>query len=324
MPPGAAGAGRDPRARQRHYVRQAEGRWTRRRWACIWITQIVYFGLPWLSWNDRPAVLFDLPRRRLYLFDWVLWPQDLIHVAGAVISAVLLLLVLASLVGRLWCGHACPHSVYGELFLWIERRIEGGRSVRMQRDAAAPSFPWALRKLAKHAAWLMLALAIGITFAAYFTPSSELLVTLATAEPGPWQMLAIGAYGGLAYLNAGWMRSTFCRSICAWSRLQSAVCSPHTLLVGYDAVRGEPRGPYRRRGAMARAEPGDCVDCTLCIQVCPAGLDIRDGLDHACIDCGACIDACDGVMEKLGRARGLIRYAAGTGPAAACAATPRR
>lgn len=295
----------------RLYVREVQGPYTRRRWICIWLTQLVYFGLPWLDWNGRQAVLFDLGTLKFYLFGLVLWPQDLVYVAALWMSAVLLLLLLTTFTGRVWCALACPHSVYGELFLWIERRTEGSRGTRIRRDAEPPGLSWAARKLAKHLSWLALSAAIGWTLLAYFTPIEGLLRQMADGRLGTMQIVVGMAYGGLAYLNAGWLRATFCKQICAWARLQTAVIGPHTCTISYDAVRGEPRGIRGRRiDPQRRVQLGDCVDCTLCLQVCPTGTDIRLGFDLACIDCGACIDACDAVMAKTGKRAGLIRHSA--------------
>lgn len=292
----------------RIYTCDTTGRHTRRRQAAVWLTQAVWFGLPWLSRDGAPALRIDLAARRFHLFGSVFWPQDLVFLAALMAIAVAALFLVAIVGGRVWCAWGCPHAIYGEIFQWIERRIEGGRSARMRRDAA----PWNLargwRKLAKHAAWLSLSAWIGITLAAYFTPMRELLPALAAGAPGPTESFLAAAYGGLAYVNAGWMRTRFCRHVCAWARFQSAMADSRTPAVAYDAARGEPRAPFRRQ--TATREAGDCVDCTLCVQACPSGIDIRDGDQYDCIDCGACIDACDTVMGKLGRPRGLIRRAA--------------
>ncbi|HJV52928.1 MAG TPA: cytochrome c oxidase accessory protein CcoG, partial [Noviherbaspirillum sp.] len=301
--------------REKLYVREAQGRHTSRRWRAVWLTQLVYYGLPWLSWNGRPALLFDLAQRKFYLFGLLLWPQDLIYLAGLLMLCAGLLFLSSAVAGRVWCGFACPHTVYSSIFLWIEQRIEGGRAARMRLDAQPLSPSKASRKLAKHGAWLLLAAWTGITLVGYFTPIRTLLRELAAFSPGPWESFWICCYGGLAYLNAGWMREQFCRHICAYARFQSAMFDRDTLVISYDGARGEPRG-LRRRNRDPRSPPqGDCVDCTICAQVCPAGIDIRNGLQYECIDCGACIDACDAVMDKIGLPRGLIRYASANGMA---------
>ncbi len=284
------------------YVRATQGRYTRRRWACVWASQLVWFALPWLDWNGRQLLRIDLAGQRLYCFGLVLWPQDLVYLAGALIAAALALFLASALVGRPWCGYACPHTVYTELFMWIERTLEGGRAARMRADQA----PWSARtlgrKAAKHGAWVLLAGAIGFTLVGYFTPVRQ----LAARPPGAGELCAMAAYGLLAYVNAGWMREQYCRFLCPYLRFQGVMQDRDTLVIGYDAARGEPRG--RRRRGVARQ--GDCVDCTLCVQVCPAGIDIRRGQQYECIGCAACIDACDLVMDKIGDPRGLIGYAA--------------
>ncbi|HZW12597.1 MAG TPA: cytochrome c oxidase accessory protein CcoG [Noviherbaspirillum sp.] len=295
------------------YAREASGRYTNWRWAAVWLTQLVYFGLPWLSWNGRPAVLFDLAARKFYLFGLVLWPQDFIYLAGLLMLCAGLLFLLSALAGRVWCGFACPHTVYTGIFMWIEHRIEGNRSARIRLDKQPPSLAKALKKAGKHAAWILVALWIGITLVAYFTPMQTLLQEIAALSLGPWQLFWILCYGGLAYLNAGWMREQFCKHICAYARFQSVMFDRDTLLITYDPVRGEPRGVRRtwRRGAGPVL--GDCIDCSVCVQVCPSGIDIRNGLQYECIDCAACVDACDAVMDKIGKPRGLIRYTSENG-----------
>jgi cytochrome c oxidase accessory protein FixG len=301
---------RAPRAAPaRHYVRAAPGRHARRRRAWVWGTQLVYFGLPWLHWNGRPALLADLGAARFYCFGLVLGPPDLVYLAGAAIAAVLALCLAAALVERPWCGYACPHTVYFEMFLWIERLAEGSPGARLRRERTGPRAPARARKALKHAAWIVLAGCIGFTLAGYFAPVRALAARLVAGALAPWELGVMLAYGALAYGNAGWMGARFCRYICPHARFQGALQDRATLVIRYDAARGEPRGP-RRRQQGARAPGGDCVDCTLCVQVCPTGIDIRHGVQYDCIGCGACIDACDAVMDKLGAARGLVGYAA--------------
>ncbi|HCY62923.1 MAG TPA: cytochrome c oxidase accessory protein CcoG [Oxalobacteraceae bacterium] len=309
-------------SREKIHARAVSGHHTAWRHACVWLTQIVYFGLPWLQWHDRPAVLFDLATRKFAIFGIVLWPQDLVYLAGLLILCALLLFFLSALAGRVWCSFACPHTVYTEIFMWVEQRIEGSRSARMQLDR----LPWSLSKLRKkaikHALWIAIALWTGITFVAYFTPIRTLLAEIVAMALGPWQIFWMAFYAGLTYLNAGWMREQVCKHMCAYARFQSVMFDPDTLLITYDRERGEPRGPLRKNRHPQAPRQGDCVDCTLCLQVCPVGIDIRDGLQYECLDCAACIDACDAVMDKLGRPRGLIRYS--TGNAMACRLSPRK
>ncbi|OWW21770.1 cytochrome c oxidase accessory protein CcoG [Noviherbaspirillum denitrificans] len=291
------------------YVREVHGRFTRLRWLCVWLTQVVYYGLPWLTWNGRPAVLFDLAARKFYLFGIVLWPQDFIYLAAMLVLCACLLFLLSAIAGRVWCGLACPHTVYTEIFMWIERRIEGNRSARLRLDKQLMSPAKFARKAAKHTAWIAVAAWTGITLVAYFTPARVLLHEIAAFDIGPWQAFWMLFYSGFAYMNAGWMREQICQYLCAYARFQSVMFDRDTLLITYDEQRGEPRGVRRTWRAGAGPKLGDCIDCKLCVQVCPAGIDIRDGLQFECIDCAACVDACDGVMDKVGAPRGLIRYA---------------
>jgi len=295
--------------RKKIYTREVSGRFTRWRWLCVWLTQVVYYGLPWLTWNGRPAVLFDLAARKFYLFGIVLWPQDFIYLAGMLMICACLLFLLSAIAGRVWCSLACPHTVYTEIFMWIEYKIEGNRSARIRLDKQPLSPGKVARKAAKHAAWIVVALWTGITLVAYFTPMRTLLQEIASVAIGPWQAFWMLFYSGFAYMNAGWMREQICQYLCAYARFQSVMFDRDTLLITYDESRGEPRGVRRTWRAGAGPKLGDCIDCSLCVQVCPAGIDIRKGLQFECIDCAACVDACDGVMDKVGAPRGLIRYA---------------
>jgi cytochrome c oxidase accessory protein FixG len=288
-------------AREEIYPREARGRYATLRWVCVWITQLVFYGLPWLNWNGRQAVLFDLEARKFYIFDLVLWPQDFIYLAALLIICAYLLFLVTAVAGRVWCGFACPQTVYTEVFLWIERRIEGARSARIRLDRQ----PWSLEKLAKkgakHTAWGALSLYTGFTFVGYFTPIGSLAGAIVALSLGPWQWFWIGFYAFATYGNAGWLREQVCKYMCPYARFQSAMFDKDTLIVTYDQARGEPRG-------ASGSDRGDCIDCSLCVQVCPTGIDIRKGLQYECIGCAACIDACNGVMDKIGKPAGLIRY----------------
>jgi cytochrome c oxidase accessory protein FixG len=269
------------------------------RWALVWATQLVFYGGAWLTWNDRPAVLFDIVHRKFYLFGLVFWPQDIIYLTVLLVVSALSLFLFTAVAGRLWCGYACPQTVYTEIFLWIERKVEGDRNARMRLDKSALSGEKLARKGAKHFLWLALSLWTGVTFVGYFTPIRELLST----SPGPWETFWVLFYGFATYGNAGWMREQVCKYMCPYARFQSAMFDKNTLIITYDAQRGEPRGKGEGKG--------DCVDCGICVQVCPTGIDIRNGLQYECIGCAACIDGCDQVMEKVDRPRGLIRYSKG-------------
>jgi len=245
------------------------------RWALVWITQVVYYGLPWLQWNDRQAVLFDLAARKFYIFGLVLWPQDIIYLTAILIIAALSLFLFTAVGGRLWCGYACPQTVYTEIFMWIERRIEGDRAKRMRLDAEPMSARKFALKSAKHAAWIAVALWTGFTFVGYFTPIRELGSDVLRLDVGGWSAFWILFYGFATYGNAGWMREQVCKYMCPYARFQSAMFDPDTLIITYDRERGEPRGPSSKREDRKAKGLGDCVDCGLCVQVCPTGIDIR-------------------------------------------------
>ena len=278
------------------------------RWALVFLTQAVFYGLPWLGWNGRQAVLFDLGARKFYLGGAVFWPQDVIYLAVLLIISALSLFLFTAVAGRLWCGYACPQTVYTEIFMWIERRIEGDRVARLRLDGA-PMSPrkFALRG-AKHAAWLAVALWTGYTFVGYFTPIRELGYAVVTLSLGPWEAFWILFYSAATYGNAGWLREQVCKYMCPYARFQSVMFDKDTLVITYDRARGDPRGGRSRAIDPRTKGLGDCVDCGICVQVCPTGIDIRDGLQYECIGCAACIDACDQVMDRMGYARGLIRY----------------
>lgn len=290
------------------HPRSVSGVFARWRWAMVWLTQLVFYGLPWLSWGQRQAVLFDLDARRFYLFGWVLYPQDFIYLTGLLVVSALLLFLVTAVAGRIWCGYTCPQTVYTEMFMYIERRIEGDRNARMRLDQAPMDGRKLVKKATKHGLWLALALWTGFTFVGYFTPVRNLWAESFTLSFGPWEWFWVLFYGLATYGNAGFMREQVCKYMCPYARFQSAMFDKDTLIVSYDAVRGEPRG-RRSRHEDARAKGlGDCVDCSLCVQVCPTGIDIRNGLQYECIGCAACIDVCDSVMDKLGYPRGLVRY----------------
>ena len=293
-------------SREEIYAREAKGRYANLRWICVWLTQLVFYGLPWLNWNGRQAVLFDLGTRKFYIFGIVLWPQDFIYLAALLIICAYALFLVTAVAGRVWCGFACPQTVYTELFMWIERRIEGSRSARMRLD----KLPWSAQKFgkktAKHMAWGAVALWTGFSFVAYFTPAQSLLREVVAVTLGPWEWFWILFYAFATYGNAGWMREQVCKYMCPYARFQSSMFDRDTLIITYDSERGEPRGAHTRTQDVAAL--GDCIDCSLCVQVCPTGIDIRQGLQYECIGCAACIDACDTVMEKIDLPRGLIRY----------------
>ncbi len=291
------------------YPRSVKGWFASWRWALVWFTQLVFYGLPWLTWNGRPAMLFDLQARRFYIFELILYPQDFIYLTALLVISAYGLFFFTAVAGRLWCGYACPQTVYTEMFLWVEKLFEGERGARIKLDSG----PWdgnrIARKTGKHIVWILIGLWTGITFVGYFTPIRELLVELAAFTLGPWEWFWVLFYGFATYGNAGFLREQVCKYMCPYARFQSAMVDHDTLVVSYDAERGEPRGTRARSADFVQLGLGSCIDCELCVHVCPTGIDIRDGLQYECIACSACIDACDGVMAKMHYPRGLIRYA---------------
>ncbi len=293
------------------YPRAVSGWFAGWRWALVWATQLVFYGIPWLEWNARQAVLFDLAARRFYIFGFVLYPQDFIYLTALLLISAYALFLFTAVAGRLWCGYACPQTVYTEIFLWIERKFEGDRMKRIKLDAAPWSVEKALRKSGKQAAWITLSLWTGFTFVGYFTPIKELWAEAFTLTFGPWEWFWVLFYGLATYGNAGFLREQVCKYMCPYARFQSAMFDKDTLIISYDAERGEPRGGKGTRGRstdLKAAKLGHCIDCELCVQVCPTGIDIRKGLQYECIGCTACIDVCNGVMDKMQYPRGLIRY----------------
>jgi len=295
-------------ARQKIYPREISGRFQRLRVIAVWVLLGIYYVLPWIPWGGRQAVLFDLPARKFHIFALTLWPQDFYFLTWLLVIAALSLFFFTALAGRLFCGYACPQTVWTETFLWMERLAEGSRSQQMKLAKA----PWTrekiLRKTAKQAMWIGFALWTGFTFVGYFTPITELAGKIVNFSTGPWETFWVLFYGGATYVNAGFMREQVCKYMCPYARFQSAMFDRDTLIITYDETRGEPRGA-RKKGTDHKAKGlGDCVDCTMCVQVCPTGIDIRQGLQYECIACAACIDACDEVMDKVGYPRGLIRY----------------
>ena len=294
--------------RRKIYPRAVTGTFALARWFFVWATQLVFYGLPWLPWNDRQAVLFDLVHRKFYIFGLVFWPQDIFYLTVLLIISAYSLFLFTAVAGRLWCGFACPQTVYTEIFLWIEKVIEGDRLKRMKLDGARLSARKFALKAAKHAAWIALALWTGFTFVGYFTPIRELGGEVLAIGLGPWETFWIFFYGFATYGNAGWMREQVCKYMCPYARFQSVMFDPDTLIITYDRERGEPRGARSRSADRKSRKLGDCVDCGICVQVCPTGIDIRQGLQYECIGCAACIDGCDQVMDKMGYPQGLIRY----------------
>jgi len=295
-------------ASKKIYPRSVEGIFAYWRWIFVVLTQLIFYGLPWVEWGTRQAVLFDLASRRFYIFGLVLYPQDFIYLTGLLVISALALFLFTAVAGRLWCGYACPQTVYSEIFLWIERKIEGDRSARMRLDDADFSLEKLVKKWYKHFIWIFFSIWTGFTFVGYFTPIRELVMEFFLTQMSSWELFWVFFYAFATYGNAGFMREQICKYMCPYARFQSAMFDNDTLIVTYDTERGEPRGPRAKSANPAALNLGACVDCTLCVQVCPTGIDIRDGLQYECIGCGACADVCDTVMDKLGYAKGLVRY----------------
>jgi cytochrome c oxidase accessory protein FixG len=290
------------------YARAVSGVFATWRWSLVWFTQLLFYGLPWLQLNGRQAVLFDLGARRFYIGPLVLYPQDFIYLTGILVISAYSLFLFTAVAGRLWCGYACPQTVYTEIFMWVERKIEGDRAARIRLDDGPLNFNKVWRKTAKQLAWLAMGLWTGLTFVGYFTPIKELMASAVTLGFGPWEWFWVLFYSLATYGNAGFMREQVCKYMCPYARFQSAMFDKDTLIISYDAERGEPRGSRSRKADPTKLGLGSCIDCNLCVQVCPTGIDIRKGLQYECIGCAACVDVCDGVMDKMGYARGLVRY----------------
>lgn len=294
--------------RQKIYARSVMGVFARWRIALVLLTQVLFYGLPWLNWNGRQAVLFDLGARKFYIFDMVLWPQDVIYLTLLLIISALGLFLFTAIAGRLFCGYACPQTVYTEIFMWIERKVEGDRVARIRLDESPLSVRKVRIKATKHALWLVVAFWTGFSFIGYFAPIRGLAHDLLALTLGPWQWFWLVFYSVATWGNAGFLREQVCKYMCPYARFQSVMVDRDTLVVTYDATRGEPRGARSRKLDHRAQGMGDCVDCSICVQVCPTGIDIRQGLQYMCIGCGACVDACDQVMDKLDYPKGLIRY----------------
>ncbi|MDO7899088.1 cytochrome c oxidase accessory protein CcoG [Pseudomonas citrulli] len=269
---------------------------------------LLFFGTVWLDWGGRQAVLWDLSESKFHIFGATFWPQDFILLSALLIIAAFGLFAITVFAGRVWCGYTCPQSSWTWLFMWCEKITEGERNQRIKLHAA----PWSLNKLArrsaKHTLWLAISLLTGLTFVGYFTPIRPLTEDLLTLQIGGVSLFWVLFFTAATYLNAGWLREAVCMHMCPYARFQSVMFDKDTLTISYDAARGEIRGPRKREVKPANIGLGDCIDCQMCVQVCPTGIDIRDGLQMECIGCAACIDACDSIMDKMGYARGLIKY----------------
>ena len=269
---------------------------------------LLFFGTVWLNWGGRQAVLWDLAESKFHIFGATFWPQDFILLSALLIICAFGLFAITVFAGRVWCGYTCPQSSWTWLFMWCEKVTEGERNQRIKLQAA----PWGLNKLArramKHTLWLGISLLTGLTFVGYFTPIRPLAQELLTLQIGGLSLFWVLFFAAATYINAGWLREAVCMHMCPYARFQSVMFDKDTLTISYDSARGENRGPRKREVKPADVGLGDCIDCQMCVQVCPTGIDIRDGLQMECIGCAACIDACDSIMDKMGYDRGLISY----------------
>ena len=295
-------------SKEKIYPREIGGRFQRLRNISVVALLGLYYLVPWIQWNGNQAILFDLPARKFHLFGLTIWPQDLIYLTMLLIIAAMTLFFFTTLAGRVWCGFACPQTVWTEAFVWMERWTEGNRNKQMKLDKSPWNREKIIRKSSKQFLWISFSLFTGFTFVGYFTPITELATKLSVFSTGPWETFWVFFYGFATYGNAGFMREQVCKYMCPYARFQSAMFDKDTLIISYDIGRGDPRGG-RKRGSDAKEQGlGDCIDCKLCVQVCPTGIDIREGLQYECIACAACVDACDSVMEKMDYPKGLIRY----------------
>ncbi len=296
--------------REKIYPREVHGRFAFLRTLSVVVLLGLFFILPWLQMGGRQVVLFDLPARKFYVFWLTFWPQDFLLLAFLLMLAAFTLFFFTALAGRLWCGYACPQTVWTEVYLWIERKVEGSRIKQMRLDKANWSLNKILRKSIKHFIWLLIAGATAVTYVSYFTSEKVLSHNLFAFQLGGWELFWVAFFTLATYINAGFMREQVCKYMCPYARFQSAMFDNDTLIISYDEKRGEPRGsrPSDVHKDHKKEALGDCINCTMCVQVCPTGIDIRDGLQYECIGCSACIDVCDDVMEKMNYPKGLIRY----------------
>ncbi|HKI60135.1 MAG TPA: cytochrome c oxidase accessory protein CcoG [Mariprofundaceae bacterium] len=288
------------------HAKRMLGRFRNLKWLTM-ITWLFFFIGPYIQWNGHQAILFDIPARKFYLFGATIWPQDIWMLSLLLILLAMTLFGVTAVAGRVFCGYFCFQTIWTDVFTWIEDKIEGNSIQRRKLDAAPWSGDKIMRKAAKHTLWLLISILTGITFAAYFTDAFELwhdYLTL-SAPLVAWVVLAL--FIGGTYILAGFMREQVCFWLCPYARIQSVMVDKDTVMPTYDYHRGEPRGKVKAK-QESEAAKGDCIDCKMCVGVCPTGVDIREGMSEGCIMCGLCIDACDSIMDKVDKPRGLIRY----------------
>ncbi len=290
------------------YPRQVYGLFAKLRILTVFLLLGCYYITPWLIWNDQQAVLFDLPARQFRYFGITFWPQDFIYLTLLLIIAAVGLFLFTTVAGRLWCGYACPQTVWTQTFLWLEELVEGNRNKRIKLDKSPWNIDKIIKKSVKHCLWISYSLFTGYIFVGYFSPIRELGIGIINLNLGPWEWFWILFYSLATYGNAGWLREQVCLHMCPYARFQSAMFDKDTLIISYDHKRGETRGHRKKNSEYLSKGLGDCIDCNQCVQVCPTGIDIRKGLQYECIACAACIDVCDNVMAKMGYNKSLIHY----------------
>jgi cytochrome c oxidase accessory protein FixG len=306
-PDAAKAASYNPR--DRIYVRAVKGLHQAIRRYMGFVFMGLFMLLPWLQYDGQQAILLNITEQKFNIFALTLWPQDFTILAWIFIIAAYALFFITALYGRVWCGYLCPQSVWTFIFIWFEEKIQGSRNQRIKLDSEPWSAPKLIKKAATHSCWLAFSLLTALIFIGYFTPVDTLFINFFTLEAGFWAVTSVLFFALCTYGNAGWMREIMCTHICPYARFQSAMFDKDTFTVTYDEQRGENRGPRSRKDKTYQQRGlGDCIDCNLCVQVCPTGIDIRNGLQYECINCGACIDACDDTMTKMGYPTGLISY----------------
>ncbi|MFT2111452.1 cytochrome c oxidase accessory protein CcoG [Marinomonas sp. 2405UD68-3] len=294
--------------RKKIYTRRITGFFQVIRTRMLWVLMLGYFLTPWINFHDRQGVFFDLPSRQFHIFGITFWPQDFFLLAALLIISAFALFLLTTLFGRVWCGYTCPQTVWTMIFMWIEEKTEGSRNQRIKLDKEPMSKSKFYKKFSKHSLWVIFSWLTGLTFVGYFTPVRDLVIDFFTLDANLWSYFWIAFFTGATYLFAGWMREQVCTYMCPYARFQSVMFDSNTLVISYDATRGEGRGARKKGVEPKDVGLGDCIDCNQCVHVCPAGIDIRDGLQYECIGCALCVDACDDVMDKMGYARGLVSY----------------
>ncbi|OBT15643.1 cytochrome c oxidase accessory protein CcoG [Vibrio sp. UCD-FRSSP16_10] len=292
----------------RIYVRASKGVFQKLRRYGAWLLLLLFALVPWIPYGENQAILLDIGQQQFNFFGTTLYPQDLTLLAMLFIIAAFALFFITTFLGRVWCGYLCPQTVWTFMYIWFEEKLEGAANKRKKQDSQPLTTSLAFRKTAKHLIWFGIALLTGLTFVGYFVPTNELWYDFFTLNASSWTYFWVLFFAVCTYANAGWMRSIVCIHMCPYARFQSAMFDKDTFIVGYDKKRGESRGPRSRKAIPSDLNLGDCIDCNLCVQVCPTGIDIRDGLQYECINCGACIDACDVTMDRMNYSKGLISY----------------